>query len=259
MILQNSNNRIKNNTMTQPVLKLLRSHRSIRKFTEQPIEDRLLKDLITAGQSAATSSNLQGTSVIRVRNPKTRRAMAELAGGQAYVEEAAEFLVFCADLNRSGWCCEQSGKTMADRMTEHFIMVTVDVALFAQNVVIAAESEGLGTCYIGGLRNDPQQVSELLELPENVYPVFGLCLGYPNQNPECKPRLPLDAVLMEEHYQPVNKALMIQYDNTMRAYYQRRTRGKIDRAWSWEMSALLSKESRPHMKPFLEKKGFKMR
>lgn len=60
---------------------------------------------------------------------------------------------------------------------------------------------------------------------------------------------------MEEHYQPVNKALMIQYDNTMRAYYQRRTRGKIDRAWSWEMSALLSKESRPHMKPFLEKKG----
>ena len=144
-------------------------------------------------------------------------------------------------------------------MTEHFIIVTVDVALFAQNVVVAAESEGLGICYIGGLRNDPKQVSDLLALPENVYPVFGLCLGYPNQNPECKPRLPLDAVLMEEHYQPVNKALMTQYDDAMRAYYQRRTGGKLDQLWSWEMSALLGKESRPHMKAFLEKKGFKMR
>ena len=245
--------------MTQSVIERLQSHRSIRKFTEQPIDERLLRDLISAGQSAATSSNLQGVSVIRVRNPKTRKAMAELAGGQACVEQAAEFLVFCADLNRAGWCCEQSGKSMAGGMTEHFIIATVDVALFAQNVVVAAESEGLGICYIGGLRNDPQQVSDLLALPEDVYPVFGLCLGYPDQDPECKPRLPLEAVLMEERYQPVNQALVAQYDDTMRAYYQRRTGGKLDRAWSQEMSALLGKESRPHMRAFLEKKGFRMR
>ncbi len=257
--MQNNNGQIKNNTMTQPVIELLQSHRSIRKFTEQPIAESLLRDLISAGQSAATSSNLQGVSVIRVRNPETRKAMAELAGGQTYVQQAAEFLVFCADLHRSGWCCEQSGNTMADGMTEHFIIATVDVALFAQNVVVAAESEGLGICYIGGLRNDPQQVSDLLALPEYVYPVFGLCLGYPDQDPECKPRLPLEAVLMEEHYQPVNKALVAEYDETMRAYYQRRTKGKLDRVWSQEMSALLGKESRPHMRSFLEKKGFRMR
>ncbi len=245
--------------MTLTVIEQLKSHRSIRKFTDQPIEESLLRELIAAGQSAATSSNLQGVSVIRVRKPETRRAMAELAGRQAYVEEAAEFLVFCADLNRSGWCCEQSGKAMADGMTEHFIIATVDVALFAQNVVVAAESEGLGICYIGALRNDPQQVSELLALPENVYPVFGLCLGYPDQDPECKPRLPLDAVLMEERYQPVNAELMAQYDETMRTYYQQRTGGKLDRVWSQDMSALLGKESRPHMKAFLESKGFKMR
>ncbi|MFK0573326.1 oxygen-insensitive NADPH nitroreductase [Endozoicomonas sp.] len=245
--------------MTQTVIEQLQSHRSIRKFTEQPIEESLLRALIAAGQSAATSSNLQGVSVIRVRNPQTRRAMAELAGGQEYIEEAAEFLVFCADLNRSGWCCERSGKAMADGMTEHFIISTVDVALFAQNVVVSAESEGLGICYIGALRNDPQQVSELLALPENVYPVFGLCLGYPDQAPACKPRLALDAVLMEEHYQPVNEALMVQYDETMRAYYQERTGGELDRVWSQEVSALLGKKSRPHMRAFLESKGFKMR
>lgn len=245
--------------MALTVIEQLKSHRSIRKFTDQPIEEALLRALITAGQSAATSSNLQGVSVIRVCKPETRRAMAELAGGQVYVEEAAEFLVFCADLNRSGWCCEQSGKAMADGMTEHFIIATVDVALFAQNVVVAAESEGLGICYIGALRNDPQQVSDLLVLPENVYPVFGLCLGYPDQDPECKPRLPLDAVLMEEHYQPVNAELMAEYDETMRAYYHQRTGGKLDRVWSRDVSSLLGKKSRPHMKTFLDSKGFKMR
>lgn len=245
--------------MTNPVIELLNRHRSIRKFTDQPIKPTLLKELLIAGQSAATSSNLQGVSVIRVTRLETRKALAEVAGGQTYVEEAAEFLVLCADLNRSAWCCEAHGKSMADGMTEHFIIATVDAGLFAQNVVVAAEASGLGICYIGALRNDPQKVSDLLKLPEHVYPVFGLCLGYPAQDPQCKPRLPLDMVLMEEEYQPVNKERVAEYDETMRSYYHERTGGKLDRIWSQDMNALLGKESRPHMKEFLHKKGFKMR
>ena len=245
--------------MTSQVINLLKQHRSIRKFTDQPIAPELLKDLIRAGQSAATSSNLQGVSVIRVKNRQARKVCAEVAGGQAYVEEAAEFLVFCADLNRSAWCCEAKGNQMAEGMTEHFIIATIDVALFAQNVVVAAEASGLGICYIGALRNDPQVVSDLLKLPKHVYPVFGLCLGYPAQDPQCKPRLPPGMVLMEEEYQPVNEALMAEYDETMRSYYHKRTGGKVARGWSRDMNALLGKESRPHMKEFLYKKGFKMR
>ena len=245
--------------MNRSVIELLQLHRSIRKFTDQPIDDALLLQLIRAGQSAATSSNLQGVSVIRIRNPQTREAMAELAGGQAYVASAAEFLVFCADLNRSAVCCEKEGQQLADGMTEHFMIATIDVALFAQNVVVAAESEGLGICYIGGIRNNPAKVSELINLPKNVYPVFGLCLGYPDQNPELKPRLPVDMVLMEEEYQPVDEQLLAEYDETMRDYYHQRTKGKLDRVWSQDMSALLGKESRPHMKAFLASKGFKMR
>ena len=245
--------------MNGSVIELLQSHRSIRKFTDKPVEPSLLRQLIQTGQSAATSSNLQGVSVIRIRNPQTRAAMAELAGGQAYVETAAEFLVFCADLNRSAVCCEKEGKQLADGMTEHFMIATIDVALFAQNVVVAAESEGLGICYIGGIRNNPEKVSELINLPQNVYPVFGLCLGYPDQNPELKPRLPVEMVLMEEEYQPVDEKLLAEYDETMREYYHKRTRGKVDRVWSQDMSALLGKESRPHMKAFLAGKGFKMR
>ena len=245
--------------MTNPVIDLLKSHRSIRKFTDQPMDDALLKDLVATGQCAATSSYLQAASVIRVRNPQVRKQLEELSGNQAYVSGAAEFLVFCADLHRNAWCCEQDGKTMADGMTEHFILATVDAALFAQNVVVAAESEGLGICYIGALRNDPAKVSELLNLPEHVYPVFGLCLGYPAQDPEVKPRLPLDMILMDEQYQSVNEDKMNDYDQQTADYYLKRTGSKPDKSWSKDMADKLSKESRPHMKAFLASKGFKLR
>ena len=93
----------------------------------------------------------------------------------------APFSVYCADLQRSAAACVAEGGTFSAGMTEHFIIATVDVALSAQNAVVAAESLGLGICYIGGIRNNPAEVSALLELPEQVYPVFGLCLGYPAQ------------------------------------------------------------------------------
>jgi len=238
-------------------LALLKQHRSIRKFTDEPVTDEMVNDVISAGLSAATSSNLQGTTVIRVRNAETRAAIATLAGGQTYVETAGAFFVWCADLHRSSVACEMAGGDFSAGMTEHFIIATVDCALAAQNAVVAAESVGLGICYIGGIRNDPAQVAELLELPEQVLPLFGLCLGWPDQDPALKPRLPLSVTLKEETYDGANDQDGIRtYDEQMREYYKERTGGKVDRAWSEDMSALLGKESRPHMKGFLEGQGF---
>lgn len=242
------------------VIDLLTSHRSIRKFTTDPIEEELIESIVGAGLSAATSSNLQGATVIRVRNPETRAAIATLAGGQSYVESAAAFFVWCADLHRSAVACEMAGGEFSAGMTEHFMIATVDCALAAQSAVVAAESVGLGICYIGGIRNDPQQVADLLELPDQVYPVFGLCLGWPDQDPELKPRLPLSVTLKDETYDETNDAAGIAaYDERMREYYLARTGGKVDRVWSADMSGLLGKESRPHMREFLERRGFTMR
>ena len=137
------------------VIDLLKSHRSIRKFTDQPIEPELLEELFIAGQAAATSSFLQGTTIVRVTNPATREKIAELAGNQPYVAKAAEFMIFCADLKRAGNYCEVYEKSFEGDFTEHFIIATVDVALMAQSLVTAAESVGLGICYIGGIRNNP--------------------------------------------------------------------------------------------------------
>lgn len=242
------------------VIDLLQAHRSIRKFTDEPVDEASIESIISAGFSAATSSNLQGRTVIRVRSPATRAAIAEVAGGQAYVEEAAAFFIWCADLRRSAVACEMGGGEFSAGMTEHFIAATVDCALAAQNAVVAAESLGLGICYIGGIRNDPQAICDLLELPEQVFPVFGLCLGWPDQDPDLKPRLPLSVTLKEESYDESNDIAGIEtYDEEMREYYRVRTNGKVDRVWSADMSALLGKESRPHMRDFLSGRGFTMR
>jgi len=243
-----------------PVTQQLISHRSIRKYTGKVVPDGLIDEIVRCGQSAATSSNVQATTVIRVRDAQTRREIARLAGDQEYVTTAGAFLMFCADLNRSRRACEMGGGRFVAGMTEQFIIATVDVALFAQNCAVAAESLGLGICYIGGIRNDPEQVCRLLALPDQVYPVFGFCLGYPAQDPEVKPRLPLSVVLKEERYRDLKDPEGIAaYDEQIRNYYQTRTGGTKDSCWTMEMKALVGKESRPHMRKFLKSRGFTMR
>jgi nitroreductase len=242
-----------------PTIQLLQSHRSIRKFTDEPVDDGMINEIIRCGQAAATSSNLQATTVIRVRNAETRREIAQVAADQKYVSAAAAFLVFCADLNRPKRACEMRGGDFVAGMTEHFIIATVDVALFAQNCAIAAESMGLGICYIGGIRNDPEKVSVLLDLPKLVYPVFGFCLGYPAQDPEVKPRLPLSVILKEERYHiSGDMEGILAYDEILRNYYKTRTGGTKDSCWTQEMKTLVGKESRPHMREFLKSRGFTM-
>jgi len=242
------------------VLDLLAGHRSIRKFTDDPVSDEAVADIVRTGLAAATSSNLQGTTVIRVRDAATREAIATLAGGQTYVASAPVFMVWCADLHRSAMACETAGGELSAGMTEHFIIATVDCALAAQNAVVAAESLGYGICYIGGIRNDPQQVADLLELPEQVYPVFGLCIGRPDQDPTLKPRLPLSVTLKEERYDTSgDREGIAAYDEQLREYYRSRTGGKKDTAWTTDMAGLLGKESRPHMRDFLARRGFTFR
>ena len=241
------------------VLTLLRSHRSIRKFTDEKLSDEVVAELVRCGTSAATSSNLQATTVIRVRRPEVLERIAEVAGGQQQIVDTGAFLVWCADLDRTRRACEAAGGTMTTGMTEQFIIATVDVALAAQNAVVAAEALGYGICYIGAIRNDPQVVADLLELPYHVYPVFGLCIGVPDQDPEVKPRLPTAVTLKQEVYSDDEAAQIEAYDDTVRAYYRSRTGGTKESCWTEEMARLTDGERRPHMREFLARRGFELR
>ncbi|MFT5706076.1 MAG: nitroreductase [Oceanospirillaceae bacterium] len=246
--------------------KLLNSHRSIRKFTTQDISQQTIEALVIAGQSAATSSFIQTTSIIQVNDAANREQLVILAGNQKYVQNAPRFLVFCADMHRHKIACDMHDQTMQSGFTEQFLTASLDCALFAQNLVIAAESLGLGCVYIGGLRNNIQQVGELLELPELVYPVFGLCLGYPDQNPEVKPRLPVHAVLKQDTYHNgvqntegltiSDQQIISQYDEQLRHYYATRGSNVKQQGWSEQISNMLNKEARPHMLSYLKSKGY---
>ncbi|MCP1327164.1 oxygen-insensitive NADPH nitroreductase [Halomonas sp. 707D4] len=241
-------------------IELLKSHRSIRAFKDQKIPRELLVELIKAGQGAATSSHVQAYSIIHVQSRESREKLAELAGGQPYVADASTFLVFCADMKRPLEAAERAGAEVISGMTEQLLVATVDTALVAQNVVVAAESVGLGICYIGGLRNNPGAVSELLHLPDHVYPVFGLCIGYPEPEriPEIKPRLPVEAVLKEEVYQE-DAAEVAAFDDTMRTYYRARSSANKDTDWSHNLTPLFETKLRAHMREFLVERGFEMK
>lgn len=234
-------------------------HRSVRRFQERPLDPGQLEDLIRCGQAAATSSFIQAYSVIRVTRPEARAAIAQAAGGQVWIEQAPEFLVYCADLRRIDAACEGAGRGGLEGFSEHAVAAIVDVALFAQNVLLAAESQGLGGVYIGGIRNDPQVCVDQLDLPKWVSPVFGMCLGWPDENNEVKPRMPVDFVLKQDRYVDISVADLAAYDEQMAAYYAGRGANVKLSDWSTATANAVQGKKREHMLAFLHSRGFFLR
>ncbi|MBD2864327.1 oxygen-insensitive NADPH nitroreductase [Paenibacillus oceani] len=241
------------------VIELLQSHRSVRKYKPDKVADELVESIVRSAQMASTSSNVQAYSVIAVTNPETKRAISAIAGNQQHVESCPVLLIWCADLRRSRLACEQHNVQMVSGTMENFVVAAVDVALAAQNAAIAAESLGLGIVYIGGIRNDLRAITPLLHIPELVFPVFGMCLGYPDQEPSLRPRLPLRAVLHRETYEDDEKKSesVEEYDRTTREYYIERTNGKHDTTWSREMADKFKRPVRAYLRDYLEEQGFR--
>ncbi|TXK84230.1 oxygen-insensitive NADPH nitroreductase [Paenibacillus sp. N3.4] len=238
------------------IIRLLQNHRSIRKFTNERVTSEQLDAILSAAQSASTSSNMQAYSVIGVTDKGLRDQLAVLAGNQTYVSECPLFLVWCADLHRYEQAVHRHGDAAVTGNAENFIIATVDTALAAQNAAVAAESLGLGVVYIGGLRNKPAEVSQLLDLPQLVYPVFGMCIGQPAQEPLQRPRLPREAVYHENRYIH-NEAAVDAYDQTIHDYMKARTDGKVDTTWTKEMAGK-AQRPREHMRAFLRTQGFEI-
>jgi len=210
------------NTLNQDRYKMLdslRSHRSVRRFTEEPVSDSDLEAILSTAQRASTSSNLQSSSVIVVRDQDRKKTLSELCGRQRQIIDCPVFLAHCADLNRARHLCETSGYTFDSQFMEYFLLAVIDATIFAQTTLAAAEAIGLGGCMIGGARNNPKEIGELLGLPKHVFVVFGMTLGHPlwEKVPPIKPRLPLAALVHEEHYDDSAWAnLHAEYDAVMK-------------------------------------------
>ena len=238
-----------------PTIDLLRSHRSIRRFTDEPITDEQRAAIVASAQAASSSSFLQCTSIIRITDKALREQLVPLTGGQQHVAQAAEFWVFCADFNRHLQICPEAQLGLAEQL----LLGVVDTAMLAQNAFTAAESLGLGGVYIGGIRNGIEAVTELLALPKHVLPLFGLCLGWPDEDHGIKPRMPAAMLMHENSYQPVDENVLAQYDEEMAQYYLSRGSNTRRDTWSDHIRRTIIKENRPFILDYLHKQGWATR
>jgi len=185
------------------VIATMLDHRSVRGYKPDPVPAGTLETMIAAAQSAATSSNMQWTSVIAITDPGKKKKLAEWAGNQKHIEQCPLYLCWVTDMARNA---SISGAEKVEFETmpwlETFLVACIDVALAAQNAVVAAESIGLRTVYIGAMRNEPEKVADLLGLPPQCFVLFGLCVGYAAEQAggEVKPRMPQAMMLHHERY-----------------------------------------------------------
>jgi nitroreductase len=221
-----------------PAIETILSHRSVRAFLPDPLEPGTLELLIAAAQSAPSSSNLQIWSAVAVQEPARKQRIAALANDQQHIRDAPLFLAFLADTSRLADVAERRGVPSEGLpYLDTFLMGAIDAALAAQSALIAAESLGLGTVYIGALRNKPEQVARELGLRAGVAPLFGLVVGKPDpaRPAAVKPRLPQRAVVFHEQYGSRDlSADVSRYDALLQAFFAAQ---KLDHpAWSQQAS-----------------------
>lgn len=236
---------------------IVKSHRSIRKFKPMPLDmDEIISCLETA-QSASTSSFIQAYSAIIITDPEKRKSFYEISGQQQYVLDAPVFIVFIMDFGRVRNVFENEGKQMPRGYAEMSLTGAVDAAIFAQTFLLVCESKGLSGVYIGAVRNDTDKASDLLELGDMAFPLFGMCIGYADQSPIRKPRIPKQLIIFENSYpKEYNSHIMESYDMDIRGYYIARTHGKLEQSYSELMLDKFQGELRPHIEESLRKKGF---
>lgn len=237
------------------------THRSVRRYAPEPVDEALISELVACAQSAATSSNLQLWSMVSVQEPERRARMAALCADQRHVLEAPWFFAFLVDHHRLREAAQAAGRDPAGlETTEFFVMACIDVALAAERMVCAAESVGLGICYIGALRNHPEDVARLLEMPPGTFGAFGLCIGWPDPagGARIKPRLRQDALWFRERYEcAVDVA---EYDARMSRFYEEEgMKGEV----TWSMRSGRRADGSPRsmtgrevLKSWLDGRGF---
>lgn len=179
---------------------ILKSHRTIRKYSSRDVLEDILSDIIECGVSASNTGNMQLYSIIVTRELLQKEKLAPLHFNQPMVVNAPVVLTICFDFNRFlSWCSVNN--TFTDfRSILWLLNGVIDSSILAQNICVAAESVGLGICYLGTTLYNAKEISKILGLPDGVVPVTTITLGYPEVVPEKVDRLPLDAVVHRERY-----------------------------------------------------------
>ena len=169
-------------------------------YTDQPIPEEVVKLVLATALSASAKSDYQQASIIRVKDAEKRQQLAALVPAMPWIGRAPAFFVFCGDAHRLERICEMRGHPHPNENLESFFNASVDAALVMQTFILAAEAVGLGCCPISVIRNHMPAVTEILRLPKRVFPVAGLCLGYPAAEGHISMRLPPTVTVHTDAY-----------------------------------------------------------
>ena len=213
------------------------NHRTIREFKDEKLDDSLVNKLLEVANRSASSNGMQFFSIISVSDQAIKDELAE-NGGQEYMAHAPHLWIFVADLYRNYNIAKENGEENDEMIGfDKFIQAMTDSIIAAQNVVVAAESMGLGTNYYGNIHNDTQKVIELLNLPKLTYPAVGLAFGIPNQEPQLKPRMDIKLKTFENSYKVYDnyKEMIKEYDKEMTTYYDLRDNNRRSDSFSKEI------------------------
>ena len=239
-------------------------HSSHRRFQQRAVEPALLETLFACAFSAPSKSDLQQADVIHVASRGKVQAIADLVPDMPWIAEAPVFLVFCGDNRRIRHIGEWRGKPFVNDHLDHFMNAAVDAAIVMTTFIRAAEAVGLGTCPISALRNRPHQLDTLLELPDWVFPIAGLCVGYPVDSGRITPRLPLAITVHTDRYDETGLAEKIDgYDRRRHELQPYRKQRRVSRhgeaafyGWSEDKARQYSVPERADFGAYIRSKRF---
>lgn len=200
------------------------NHRTIRKFKNIPISDKTLETLLQVANRTASSTGMQSYSIIRITDSDIKLKISKVCK-QDYVKDVPELLIFIVDVYRNAKISEEMGENLpAKRDMDRFFQGFTDGCIAAQNMYVAIESLDMGAVYFGSILNDTKEIIKFLELPELTFPIVGIGLGYPDQDPSLKPRMDLSLKVFQNKYQPLENYLewIKDYDEEMKTYYDLR-------------------------------------
>ena len=244
----------------------LAGRRSIRRYAAKPVDPALIETLAAAAFSAPTKSDLQQRDIVEIRDRDTRNTIDTLFPDMPWIAGAPAFLVFCGNNRRQRQIHEWRGRPFANDHLDAFFNAAVDSAIVLAAFVIAAEQAGLGCCAISAVRNHARLISDLLALPDYVFPVAGLTLGWPADEGQVSLRLPLAATLHVDRYDDdAQRALIDAYDARRRGiqpYARQRFAAdygeSADYGWSEDKARQYSKPERADFGAFVRAKGFRL-
>ena len=241
-------------------------HRSHRRYAARPVEDALLNLLFACAMSAPSKSDLQQADIVHVRDPALRAELAALVPDNPWVATAPVFLLFCGNNRRTRQVAQWREKTFANDHLDAFMNAAVDAGIVLMNFIAAAEAAGLGCCPISTVRNHAQTVSDLTGLPDWVFPLAGLCVGYPENNGVITPRLPLDVTIHTDRFNETVVATKIDgYDQRRAArqpYAKQRDIKRFGEApfygWSEDKARQYAKPQRADFGAYIRRRQFKL-